>query len=192
MNSSTKASGKTRESKTGNSHSHANKSNLSPPINSPVGQIFSLQRTVGNREVERLLKSGVIQAKLRVNEPGDFYEQEAEHVADRVIRIPQPQLQRKCSCGGGCPACQTAQPHLEQEQCRLNRFGSNDSETTVAPPVVHEALSSAGRPLDISTRKFMEPRFGHDCQPGTDPHGPPGLRRQRMPITMPSSASGDR
>ena len=31
-----------------------------------------------------------------------------------------------------------------------------------APPIVQEALSSPGRPLEPSTREFMEPRFGHD------------------------------
>jgi Domain of unknown function (DUF4157) len=31
-----------------------------------------------------------------------------------------------------------------------------------APPIVHQVLNSPGRPLDASTRSFMEPRFGHD------------------------------
>jgi hypothetical protein len=30
------------------------------------------------------------------------------------------------------------------------------------PPIVHDVLRSAGRPLDPGTRAFMEPRFGHD------------------------------
>lgn len=32
----------------------------------------------------------------------------------------------------------------------------------VAPPTVHTTLESPGRPLDPSTREFMEPRLGHD------------------------------
>lgn len=32
----------------------------------------------------------------------------------------------------------------------------------IAPPVVHDVLSSPGQPLDAQTRAFMEPRFGHD------------------------------
>ena len=70
MSSSTKASVETRESKTGNSPSHANKTNVSGLINSPIDQIFVLQRMVGNREVERLLKSGVIQDKLTIGQAG--------------------------------------------------------------------------------------------------------------------------
>jgi len=34
--------------------------------------------------------------------------------------------------------------------------------TSAVPPIVHEVLSSPGRPLDASTRTFMESRFGHD------------------------------
>jgi hypothetical protein len=30
------------------------------------------------------------------------------------------------------------------------------------PSIIHEVLSSPGRPLDPGTRSFMEPRFGHD------------------------------
>jgi hypothetical protein len=30
------------------------------------------------------------------------------------------------------------------------------------PPVVHEVLGSSGQPLEMRTRAFMEPRFGHD------------------------------
>lgn len=103
-----------------------------------------------------------LQARLVVNALGDIYEQEAEHVADRVMRIPLPQLQRKCACGGGCLTCQTAQPHSEHEHGHAKHVGSNDSETTAAPPVVHEAVSSAGQPLDSTTRGFMESRFGQD------------------------------
>ena len=64
MSVSTKASLTTRESKIGkrgDSSSHANKTNFSSLTNSPIDQISFLQRAVGNREVERLLKSGVIQ-----------------------------------------------------------------------------------------------------------------------------------
>ena len=66
MSSITKASLTRRESKTGKmgiSSSQATKTNFSLPVNSPIDQITFLQRTVGNREVERLLESGVLHAK---------------------------------------------------------------------------------------------------------------------------------
>src|SRR6476620_12564768 len=92
---------KARESgigKTAVPPSRAKRSNAPALMNSSLEQIYSLQRTVGNRQVQQLLRSGVIQAKLTVNEPGDIYEQEADRIAERVLAVPThsagPQIQR--------------------------------------------------------------------------------------------------
>lgn len=66
--------------------------------------ILALQRTIGNRAVQRLLaqraqgattptqtlSSQSIQPKLMVGPAGDRYEQEADRVADRVMSMPAP------------------------------------------------------------------------------------------------------
>ena len=36
-----------------------------------------------------------IQAKLAVGQPGDIYEQDANRVADAVMRLPEPGMQRQ-------------------------------------------------------------------------------------------------
>jgi hypothetical protein len=36
----------------------------------------------------------LVQAKLTINQPGDRYEQEADRVADMVMRMPEPRIQR--------------------------------------------------------------------------------------------------
>jgi hypothetical protein len=54
--------------------------------------LYRLQRKIGNQALRKLLNA---QAKLSVNEPGDRYEQEADRVADRVMRMPDPSLQPK-------------------------------------------------------------------------------------------------
>jgi hypothetical protein len=68
---------------------------LSPESIRPA-EIMRLQQTLGNRAVGTLLNRPVssrpvIQAKLTVNAPGDEYEQEADRVADAVMRIPAVQ-----------------------------------------------------------------------------------------------------
>lgn len=70
-------------------------------------------------------------------------------------------LQRKCVCGqhtivgGECGQCRrNRQP--------LQRRAANQAETSLVPPMVHEALRSPGQPLDVATRALMEPRFGRD------------------------------
>src|SRR5579863_7192397 len=49
-----------------------------------------LQKGIGNQAILRTLSNSapVLQTKLTVNQPGDPYEQEADRVADRVMRMP--------------------------------------------------------------------------------------------------------
>jgi len=42
-----------------------------------------------------MLKSGIIQAKLEIGQPGDKYEQEANRVADLVMNMPEPNVKRQ-------------------------------------------------------------------------------------------------
>ena len=53
---------------------------------SSADRILQLQRTAGNQAVQRLLKSRTLQAKLRISQPNDVYEQEADRVAEHVMR----------------------------------------------------------------------------------------------------------
>lgn len=88
----------------------------------------------------RLAGAALLQAKLTVNQPGDAYEQEADRVAEQVLRRPTAQL---------------PQPR------RLDQF-EQPSAAPLAPPDVQRVLQAPGRPLDAGTRAFMEPRFGAD------------------------------
>jgi Domain of unknown function (DUF4157) len=128
---------------------------------SQVGMIRQLQRSYGNSYV-----GSVIQAKLTVGQPGDVFEQEADQIADQVMRMPDlsssnhelsfssvhaSTAQRKCM------ACEE-----EEEKLQRKENGSTAGNPATIPPVVHEVLSSPGQPLDPVTRAFMEPRFGQD------------------------------
>jgi hypothetical protein len=59
----------------------AKKPNLSSAKSSPIDQILSLQKTVGNQAVQKMFDNGIIQAKRKIGWPNDKYEQEAERVA---------------------------------------------------------------------------------------------------------------
>ena len=106
--------------------------------------------------------AGAIQTKLAVNPPGDEYEQEADYVSQQVMRMPEPQLQRACPCGGECPKCQTKQAGREHERLQTKRVQASATGQIAVPPIVHEVLGAPGQPLDSATRGFMELRFGHD------------------------------
>jgi len=101
-----------------------------------------------------------LEPRLTANTPEDMYEQEADRLADQVMRMPGPQLQPACACGGGCPKCGDKQSGHEQFQTR--RVQTNNAGEINVPPIVHDAVSSLGQPLDPTTRGFMESRFGYD------------------------------
>jgi Domain of unknown function (DUF4157) len=56
--------------------------------------LLQLQHTIGNRAVGRF-----IQAKLEVSKPADVYEQEADRVAEQVMRMPDPNAMNKAEIG---------------------------------------------------------------------------------------------
>ena len=45
-------------------------------------------------QVQNVLRRHRIQPKLTIGAPNDKYEREADYVADQVMRMPTPQLQR--------------------------------------------------------------------------------------------------
>ena len=92
--------------------------------------------------------AGTIQAKLTVNTPGDIYEEEADTVAEQVMRMTTP-------------LASNVQRQIEAEKL-IQRKTIGDGQPQTAPPIVHEVLRSSGQPLDSATRGFMEPRVGHD------------------------------
>jgi hypothetical protein len=50
---------------------------------------------IGTWSRPRLAARGTppFQAKLTINQPGDKYEQEADRIAERIMRLPEPSLQ---------------------------------------------------------------------------------------------------
>lgn len=122
--------------------------------------LFSLQRAVGNQAVGRLLESGIIQAKLRVSQPGDADEQEADRIAEKVVAGPGVQtLHRKCGCsGGGGTRC--AQCEMEESQSIHRKAQTASDSDSLADNSVGSL--GLGQALDSETRQSMESRFGHD------------------------------
>ena len=140
----------------------------------PESKVVRLQAMHGNQGVQRLLRGGTLQRKLTINQPGDAFEQEADRVADKVMRMADPAVTRepvatsgmgaklqRCSCG------KSADTGSQCEECKsqamqLQRSPAAPVGAATAPPIVHDVLNSPGRPLDMATRSFIEPRFGAD------------------------------
>ena len=111
-----------------------------------------------SRKNELPFFSSLIQPKLTISPVDDPYEREADAVAEKVMRLSDAEtlqtqpgtIQRKCA---GC----------EEDKVQM-KGESNTAGESVVPPLVQHAITSAGQPLDTSTRSFMEGRFGHDFE----------------------------
>jgi nucleoid-associated protein YgaU len=122
-----------------------------------------LQKTIGNQAVLRMLSrtAPAVQTKLTVNQPGDQYEQEADRVADRVMRMPDPiAAPEPPPASGGARGLHRKCSQCEEEEKVQRKEAGHAPE--VAPQIVHEVLREPGEPLDPNVRGFFEPRFGYD------------------------------
>ena len=122
-----------------------------------------------------------IQTKLKIGQPNDKYEQEADRISDQVMRMPEPRVQRK-----GCLTCndideeeqiqtkpisqqitplvqrQEVEPEEEEDEelIQTKTVGGVLPEVTPGINAGVQSLKGGGRPLSRSERSFFEPRFG--------------------------------
>ncbi len=130
---------------------------------SSSNRILKHKKVAGNQAVQRLKKSGILQAKLKIGQPNDIYEQEADRVAEQVMRISDPILQpeRKCLLGKST-SCKRDEEKELRSKMLMKKEGQVPVQDSHVPPIVHEVLQSSGKPLDRVTRDLMESRFGYD------------------------------
>lgn len=130
-------------------------------------------------------------SRLSIGAPGDRYEQEAEQVAEQVLRTPEPTTGTKPGAGQIAPQTnpsggasvkrvqrQPRSPYSPDEGTDSTNQGQgpNQDQGTVqtqeqprqTPQLTREfenqvgALQGGGQPLAGSVRSSMESRFGHD------------------------------
>jgi hypothetical protein len=115
--------------------------------------------TVGNRALQAAL-----QRSLQVGRAGDRFEQEADAVADRVMRMPAQEgtdaaaelVQR---CPGGCPGEEELRRQPEEEELIQASGETRVAEVDPATAGAIVAAQGEGAPLPASEQHFFEPRF---------------------------------
>ncbi len=123
----------------------------SPTTNPAQGRVLQRKCACGNSAGSsgscaecQSKQEGILQTKLQIGEAGDRYEQEADLVADQVLRSPAP----------------TA---VSRSLPQIQRFtGQSTRKTDTVPASVNQALSSTGSPLEPFLQQDMERRFGQD------------------------------
>jgi Domain of unknown function (DUF4157) len=105
------------------------------------------------------------QPKLTINPPTDIYEQEANAMAEKVMRMTDKDvLQTKFFE----PAVSVVQPKCadceEEEREKMQRKEMNENTINADKNFESyvEGLDNAGQPLSVEVRNFYEPRFGYD------------------------------
>jgi hypothetical protein len=103
------------------------------------------------------------QPKLTVNQPNDKYEQEADSMADRVMRMANSTQNENTFfkstpliIQSKCQHCQEEEKLHRKESSGAEAQGSNELDSYVG------SLGSSGQALPESSRQFYEPRFGQD------------------------------
>ncbi|HEV8579159.1 MAG TPA: DUF4157 domain-containing protein [Thermoanaerobaculia bacterium] len=125
-------------------------------------------------DVRRILHAPRLQPKLTVGAPDDAFEREADQTADRVMRMPEPEI----DTAGAPPRIQRMCAECEEEKEKQGvmqrkcagceeemRAKEEPGQTPEAPSGFAQrlaALQGDGRPLPAAERSFFEPRFGHD------------------------------
>ena len=127
-------------------------------------------QTSDNQEIQQIVRSGIIQPKLKVSQPNDPYEREADSVADQIMRMSisdvdhdadnisernhlNNQIHRKCS------SCQMK----KEDELKISRKSVLHSSLETSDEISNQIINtSGGKPLGSSTKQFMESRFGHD------------------------------
>ncbi len=95
-----------------------------------------------------------IQTKLKIGAPNDKYEQEAERVADRVMRMPESNTESTTWASRSNPSITPLAQRQAEKRESLDAPSDMSSRIT--------ALQGRGKPLPASIRNFFEPRFGHN------------------------------
>ena len=104
---------------------------------------------------------GFVQAKLAIGPANDRFEQEADAIADRVMRMADPQVSLSSgpTLSRKCAACQE---EGKEEHPLRRETADGATGAAAAPLIVHDVLNSPGRPLEPAPHDFMASRFGAD------------------------------
>ena len=114
------------------------------------------------------------QAKLKISQPGDRYEKEANRIADLVMRTPEPRMRRQSESEETVIQPKPQAPQItpliqrqvgpEEEEEEIQTKAVPGGITVLAPRIQAQinALRGGGQPLSASARAFFEPLFGYD------------------------------
>lgn len=181
-----KIAAKNPESKRENSVSKIQKTDISQFINSPIDHILFLQRTIGNRTVQRLFEKSVvrtpesggeIKASIKNNRQKNIHEHEA---TEGVLRIEEPIVQLK-------PTWSVARSAMERSEIGYVSLKTSTPTSVVFRREPFPALLYTSGCMAIATTIAGVHQFALDRAGASPPQGSLGMgfTSPRVRITRP-------
>lgn len=136
------------------------------------GNTSSIRESIGNHTVQKIIKSGMIQPKLKISYLNDPYEREADRISEQIMQVPisdgedeevyfysdyDKKIQRKLFP-------YKINEKKQNEKLKISKkHRSSIKNLEIPEKIIHEINGvHSGKPLDGNTKQFMESRFNHD------------------------------
>src|SRR6266508_1822263 len=144
----------TRAAVAGDRHAGRNVASLVPESKDRVASILAMSEHFGNQAVQRFLRPGVIQSKLTISQPGDAYEQEADRVAEQLMRMPEPQTQPSAAHFGQTQPLGIPRMCTEcEEEVHRQPIGEGDVEESTKGDLEDEVVEKDTEPDETGMPK---------------------------------------
>jgi Domain of unknown function (DUF4157) len=146
----------------------------------PISSIQDISKSIRPVSSTNNNNNSLVQAKLRISQPGDIYEQEADRVADQIMMIApsstvltsRPSSDNEIS--RTCNSCSKMKDEEDEEEFKklgisgkplsttaTSNFRTSNNNDEVTNEIINNTRSSSsGSSLDENTKEFMESRFG--------------------------------
>jgi hypothetical protein len=130
----------------------------------PEDAILTMQHTIGNRAVHQFLRarddsSTIIQPAMRITSPGDLFEREAEHLANRVVDSEKPVAQEYGQEKRISEASTQAKPNQVRSFVPIHQVDKS-SHTGMRTPT--DIVPGSGESLAAPVQSSMEAAFDND------------------------------
>jgi len=133
------------------------RSNPNAAFGGPYKEFFELHHTVGNRAIGSL-----VQAKLKVSQPDDPLEKEADRIAGQVMRMSDSEAIPVHLMDFEKVKRQLVEVEGEENLVNTKVESRGLTEITADLEASINSIKSHGKPLPESERAFFETRLGYD------------------------------
>ena len=145
---------------------------------------LQVQGVIGNHGILRRYNGDIIQAKLKISQPNDKYEQEADRAADQVMSMPEPGMQKKSTypeCEEDTDEALQTKPIADRITPIVQRQEEQEEEEEAAPENEEEEDENylESEPTrDADELEEEEESIQAKSLPNKSPQVTPGLQNQ--------------